>query len=154
MDTMFEKGFIFGGIFVLANRLQLVGDKFDEHITVKQWLLLACISKYKDIKPTLSDVAKQIGNSRQNVKKMALILEREGFLTISKDHNDARILRISLTEKCDNYFKEREEKELQFINEFFYSMDDEMIKNLYQGITKLSENISRMELNYVKDEKE
>jgi DNA-binding MarR family transcriptional regulator len=154
MDNMNEKAFIFGGIFILANRLQLVGDKLDKNITVKQWLLLACISKYQDSSPALSDVAKQVGNSRQNVKKMALILEREGFLTLTKDQNDARILRITLTEKCATYFKEREDMELHFINELFSTMDDELIRNLNQGIMKLSENLSRMELNYVKDETE
>lgn len=79
MKQIQEKAFIFGAIFTLANRLQILGDKLDENITVKQWLLLATISKSEHPAPSLSEVAKTIGNSRQNVKKWLLFLKIKVF---------------------------------------------------------------------------
>lgn len=145
MDNLKEKAHIFGSIFAIANRLQVLGDQFDKNITIKQWLLLAGISESKSDTPTISEVANLIGNSRQNVKKMALILEREGFLVFLKDEEDARILRIRLTEKCAAYFKKREGRELAFLEELFSGIDSELIQALDQAITRLEANIDRME---------
>lgn len=149
MKDIEEKAHIFGSIFVLANRLQVLGDKFDENLTIKQWLLLVGILKNKSDTPTISEVASFIGNSRQNVKKMALILEKKEFLKLQKDSSDARILRISLTRKCQDYFKQREDGELEFFEKLYNGFDTNLIKCLDSGISKLEENIIEMEKQYV-----
>ncbi len=154
MDNIIEKAYIFGSIFTLSNKLQVLGDKMDPNLTVKQWLLIACISKYENYSPTISEVADAIGNSRQNVKKMAVILEREGFLDLKKDEVDARILRINLTKKCHTYFENRENLELEFIKLLFVGFNADLIKGLYDGISKLADNINDMESKYDKIEKE
>lgn len=154
MDCTKEKAHIFGSIFTLANRLQVLGDKFDRNLTIKQWLLLVGIFQNESDAPTISEVASLIGNSRQNVKKMALRLEKEGFLKFHKDSSDARILRISLTKKCQDYFKQREEGELKFLEKLYDGFDTELIQGLDKGILKLEENIIEMEKQYVQKEKE
>ena len=141
---------IFGGIFTLANRLQVLGDKFDKEITTKQWLLIASIAKHAS-PPTISEVAGQIGYSRQNVKKMAVILERQGYLVLQKDMHDARILRILLTEKCSNHFKQREDRELEFLLTLFRDFDPSKLTGLYQGISHLAANLMEMEKQYDKN---
>jgi DNA-binding MarR family transcriptional regulator len=154
MDFAKEKAYIFGSIFTLSNRLQVLGDKFDRNLTIKQWLLLVAIFQSERDAPTISEVASLIGNSRQNVKKMALILERDGFLTIQKDLQDARILRIRLTKKCEDYFKQREERELEFLEKLYDGFDSELIQGFANGILKLEENITKMEKQYDQKEKE
>lgn len=154
MDNIKEKAYIFGSIFTTANRLQILGDKFDEHLTTKQWLLIASIKQKGNATPTISEVSHQIGNSRQNVKKMASILEKAGFLSLEKDKNDARILRIRLTEKCINHFIQREQRELDFIEQLFTGFDTHVVTGLCEGLSKLADNIIEMETQYVKEEKE
>lgn len=151
MNSMEEKAYIFGSIFTLSNRLQVLGDKFDENLTIKQWLLLVGIFKSESSSPTISEVAHIIGNSRQNVKKMALILDKEGFLELSKDKNDGRILRIGLTNQCLTYFKQREKKENEFIDQLFHKFDSNEVYAIKNAIMKLDKNISVMESQYVKE---
>jgi DNA-binding MarR family transcriptional regulator len=148
MDNLKEKAFVFASIFTLSNKLQVLGDKLDENMTTKQWLLLAGIANSGGNTPTISEVADLIGNSRQNVKKMALILEKAGFLKMEKDTNDARVLRISLTDKCLDYLKLREKKELEFLQQLFNGFDTNLIKGLEKGILKLGGNIIEMEKQY------
>lgn len=148
MENLNEKAHIFGSIFMLANRLQIIGDKFDRNITIKQWQLIAAITKSSSKSPTISEVAAFIGNSRQNVKKMALILEREGFLKLEKDSADARILRISLTVKCEDYFSKRQSRETEFLEKLFKGIDTHLIKCMDSGISKLEDNINEMEKCY------
>lgn len=92
MTDLEKKSHIFGSLFILANRVQILGDKVDPVLSIKQWLLIAAIPQFKSGSPTISDIAKMIGSSRQNVKKMALILEKIGFVRLSKDDNDARVI--------------------------------------------------------------
>ncbi|CAH8716331.1 MarR family transcriptional regulator [Paenibacillus thiaminolyticus] len=140
-----KKAYIFGAILTLANRLQILGDKLDENVTMKQWLLIAIILKCGNPSPTLSEVAEMIGNSRQNVKKMALILEKQGFVSLTKDVHDARVVRIHLTPKCTTYFQERGDKEEQFMDALFDAFDEEVTNGLYKGLIQLADNIAKME---------
>ncbi len=154
MDKLDKQAFIFGSIFALANRLQILGDKLDENITTKQWLLIAVISKSEHPSPTLSEVAKIIGSSRQNVKKMATILQKRGLVSLTKDPNDARMVRITLTSECITYFEDRDEQELQFMEKLFDSFDESLTDGLYDGVVKLAENVVEMERSSIENKKE
>lgn len=143
---MEKKANIFASLFILANRLQVLGDSLDEQITIKQWLLIAVISKSNKEAITVSELSKFIGSSRQNVKKMADILERQGFVSLNKDPNDARVVQVSITEKCINHFKSRADLELNFIEKLFNDFDEELLDGLYRGINKLSSNVTEMEI--------
>jgi DNA-binding MarR family transcriptional regulator len=143
MNELEQKAYIFGSIFTLSNNLQTLGDTFDKNITVKQWLFIASAAKFSK-PPILSEVAGFIGYSRQNAKRLATALEGRGFVIISKDRDDARALRISLTPKCTAYFKKREQKELEFLDELFTGLDTGLIDVLYKVLLKLEKNINKM----------
>ncbi|MDD5936572.1 MAG: MarR family transcriptional regulator [Clostridiales bacterium] len=144
--------YIFGAIFAMANRMQLIGDNFHEEITTKQWFLLAVISKFTEEPPTLGQIASVIGTSRQNVKKMAMILEKEGFVELRKDEKDGRILRVSLTKKCAEMAQREEQRDMEFLVELFDGMDDKMLDTIYQGFRILESNIIKLEAKYGKKE--
>lgn len=145
MEQSEKWGYIFGRILTLANRLQVLGDQMDEQITLKQWLLVAIIMKLEPSTPTISEVSGITGNSRQNVKKMASILEKQGFVKLVKDEQDARIVRIHLTAKCKAYFEQRAGKEQHFMSELFDSFDEALTDGLYQGLMRLANNVNQME---------
>ncbi|WP_054941188.1 MarR family transcriptional regulator [Paenibacillus ihuae] len=154
MDEKEQQAYILGAFLMLANRLQVLGDKLDEKITMKQWLLIAVILKSGSPAPALSALAAMIGSSRQNVKKMALLLEKQGFVALSKDEKDARILRVRLTEECRVYFAGRHREEEQFMEDLFQDFNAELTTGLFTGLTKLTDNIARMEAGSPDEEKE
>lgn len=134
-----KQAFIFGNLFLLANRLQVVCDQYldKDHITTKQWLLLAAISQFKDTSPTLSEVSELLGCSRQNIKQLALKLEKKEFLKIKKDEQDTRAYRLVLTEKCDLYWKSREDMDNKFITDILSCLTSEETDILSGCITKV-----------------
>ncbi len=154
MDDMKEKAYIFGSIFILSNKLQVLGDRLDRTLTVKQWLLLAGIYKSSKENPTISEVAALIGNSRQNVKKMVVILEKAGFITIENDSNDARVQRIKLTKKCLDYLVQRGKSELDFMEQLFEGFESMELKAMVNGISRLEKNIVKMARLNSDEEKE
>lgn len=136
---------IYGGIFALSNKLQLIGDKLDSNISTKQWFLIAIIVSFQDEAPTISMTAERMGTSRQNIKKMANILEQRGFLVIVRDKEDGRIQRLELTEYCIDYFDQRREREEKYMESLFADFDKEMLFVFFRGMKQFERNINRME---------
>ncbi|WP_069997219.1 MarR family winged helix-turn-helix transcriptional regulator [Cellulosilyticum sp. I15G10I2] len=145
MDAPDKKEFIFGSIFLLANRLQVLGDRWDSDITMKQWFLIVMIAQFKESPPTLSEVAEFMGSSRQNVKQLALKLQKRNFLCIEKDAKDSRALRLLLTEECQEFFLKRQEREQAFLAELYKGISETRLNEVYQGIYQLGENVFEMD---------
>ncbi len=143
MSELEQQAYIFGTLFTLANKLQVLGDQFDPGITIKQWLFLVCVSKF-DSPPTVSEVASTIGYSRQNAKRIASTLQSSGYVVIRRDESDARALRIELTGKCTAYFHQRYEREIEFLTRVFAGFDVELTLGLFEGVSKLEQNIVSM----------
>jgi len=144
-----KKAFIFGNLFALSNRLQVIGDKFDEKITVKQWLLLALLMHSGKESLSLGELADLGGSSHQNTKKMASLLEKQGFLKMEKSPEDARVLQVSITSDCLAYLRGREEKEVVFLEQLFQGFSPETLQGLCEGFSQLGRNIELMEKEHV-----
>lgn len=140
MNQLEKKAYIFGTIFTLSNKLQVLGDEFDKNITTKQWLFIVGVSKFKE-PPMISELANFIGYSRQNAKRIAASLQESGYVKISKDEYDARALRIELAPKCREYFEKRYKREIDFLEKIFAGFDDGLVHNMYQGLFRLEQNI-------------
>lgn len=145
MNVLDKQKFIFGSIFLIANRLQALGDQYlaEGDMTMKQWLLTVMIVQFHE-PPTLSQVAELMGSSRQNVKQIALKLEKKGFLNIERDENDARVLRLKLTEKSNFFWNNREDRDEQFLLELFEDISEEETQAIHIGMEKLFKKIEKM----------
>lgn len=150
MDELAQKASIFASIFTVSNKLQALGDRLDRQITIKQWLFLAAISNSAVEAPSISEISALIGTSRQNVKKMAQLLEKQGFVNIRRDPGDARVLRVAQTAKCVEHFKARYNLELEFLEKLFSGFDEALLGGLRNGLIKLTDNISKMEVQQSK----
>lgn len=146
MDILEKQKYIFGSMFLLANKLQVIGDQYmsRDGMTTKQWFLTAMISQFGENPPKLSEVAELMGSSRQNVKQLALKLEEKEFLIIEQDEQDARALRLNLTKKSKDFWEKREDKDNKFINYLFEEFSQGEIDVMFKGFNKLSEKIGKM----------
>ena len=141
---MTKRDYIFAAIHILSIKLQVLGDKIDPTISSKQWFVLAVVWRLKEIPPNIGDVANALGTSRQNIKKMANILQRRGFLRMEKNKDDLRNIQLFLTEQCKEYFENREQLENNYIESVFSGMDDELLSALYNGMSKLLDNVEKL----------
>ena len=137
-----KEKFIFGCIFLFANKLQTIGDRFDKDITMKQWLLIICILNSEGSSPTLSEAAEFMGCSRQNVKKLALSLESKGLITIS---TNSKSVNLTLTKKSNTFFEKRKNAEDAFIDNLFKDLTKTDVFNLYSCFSKLLNTITEMD---------
>lgn len=145
IDSATQVKYIFGRIFALSNRLQKLGDRVDDYITIKQWMLIEAIAQSEGQRLTIGEAAAMIGTSHQNVKKMALLLRRQGFLNLEKHPTDGRATVLSPTEHCTHYFTIRAGAEAAFLGEVFQDFDGDALSCLYSGLHLLERNIEAME---------
>ncbi len=150
---MDKEKFIFGSLFLLANRLQAIGDQYlsADDMTIKQWFLTVMVSQFNDTPPTLSEVAEVMGSSRQNVKQLALKLQEKDFLSIEKDETDGRALRLKLTQKSHEFWEKRMDNDSKFILNLFKDISQSELDSIYSGFNKLLEKIEKLEKSIDKE---
>lgn len=143
-DTKHREQAIFSSIFVLQNRMQTAGEKLQTEISMKQWLLLAmteCCPKPR----TLTNVGNLMGCSRQNVKKLALALEKKGFVRLQLSGNNS--VTIELTKKVKRYTKEIGKRHRMALRLLFADFSEKEIEQLFSLYKKLYAGLERIE-NY------
>lgn len=151
-STEMRQKAIFSTLFIAGNRLQTLFDNRIPEVSLKQFMLLSLVRQSREAL-TLTQLGELLGCSRQNVKKLADLLEKKGFLSIRQNPDDTRAVLISPTEKADDYFQNvfREyERELQYLFEVYTEEETEtlfrLLSRLYAGIDHLERKTSGREI--------
>lgn len=144
------KQYIFGSLFLLANRLQTLGDTALQEITLKQWLLLVVILNMEKDQPSVTEVAEFMGSTRQNVRKMLEVLATKGYVVLGTNERDKRNLTVSLSPQTFQFFTQFDEKGTAFLEQFFYGMDDALLESTRRTFETIFKNLERMEEQYGK----
>lgn len=143
MNRIDKEETIIGYITLLSKKLTQFGDGILPDITFKQWFLLIMIAKMEIEEKSLNSIAEFVGTSRQNIKKMLIPLENKGYVTVLKSELDARALKVELTEKSYQYFKENADVTAQETNELFELFSIDEIDSLMAGLEKLVYSLSQ-----------
>lgn len=134
---------IFSALFIATNKIQTLFDKNIPQLSLKQFMLLAIVRQSKE-QLTFTQLGNILGCSRQNIKKLAEILEKKGFITIQQSPQDPRAMSIFPTAKVEQYFEHdfsQYQEELKYLFEVY--TEDEvatlfvLLSKLYAGIENL-----------------
>lgn len=137
--------YLFGSFFLLANRLQTMGDAYLPEITMKQWLLLMMVRTLHDKEPCVSEVASYTGSSRQNVRKMLDSLAARGYVELRPGTRDKRNVSVHLTDHARRFFAAFETRGNSFLEQLFRGVSSDTLKTGQQLFETLFENVERME---------
>lgn len=141
-----EKG-LFASLFILQTQLQTAFDKADGEMTLKQFMLLVMTRRalLRGECPTFTDLGRTLGCSRQNVKKLAALLQKNGFAEIMQSNQDARACTLALTEKAEVYLERQAPRNRQMLNRLFADYTDAELTRFYNLMMKLYQGTSRIE---------
>lgn len=145
LEGMDGRYLAFGLLFAASNRLETVGDRYLEEVTAKQWYLLLCLTTFFERPPTLSQLAEQMGSSRQNVKQLALKLEKKGFVALVRDESDRRALRVGPTGQLAAYQARRQERDGAFVERLFAGVAPEELAAANRLLLALCNRLEEME---------
>lgn len=135
-----EKYAIYGMLFSLSNRIQTIGDKEFEDITLKQQFLMVALDLFEQ-PPTLKEMGELIGCSYQNVKRMAQHLQKAGYLEIVQDEKDRRKLLLMNTGKIAKIAEEKEEAAISFMENLYKEIEKEDLEITLRTLKKMNQNI-------------
>lgn len=102
-----EMAKLFFDFFLIEKALSNLFDSvYTEHqLTTKQWLVLAVATNIE--RPTIQNIAKMLSTSHQNVKAIALNLQKSGLAKLAHDPNDKRTTLVVGTEKLKELYAAR-----------------------------------------------
>jgi DNA-binding MarR family transcriptional regulator len=92
-------------------------------ITVQQSAMLQWIEA-RPQPPTITEVAAGMGTTHQNVKQIALALERKGFLEVTVDEQDRRARRLVLTAHHRRFWKRRNPDDFASVEAWTSALSD------------------------------
>lgn len=113
-------------VIVLAQELRTLMDQRlqESGLTTQQSALLTVI-EIKGQPPTMTEAARALGMTHQNVKQLALALERKGFLNMVPDERDARSKRLETTRKHKKFWAKRDPDDHAVVNEWLADLSAE-----------------------------
>ncbi len=135
---------IFSTLFIAGNRLQTLFDSHIPELSLKQFMLLSMVRQSEE-PLTFTQLGSLLGCSRQNIKKLADVLEKKGFIALRQSPRDTRAMCICPTGKADEYFQKdfsRYREELRYLFEVY---DDGEVETLFRLLTRLYAGIENLE---------
>jgi len=107
-----------------------------EAMTTRQATLITIVKELGT--PSMSEVAAVMSTSHQNVKQIALGLERRGFMRIVTDAHDSRVRRLVVTAKNDRFWTTRDADDAAAIAGWFSVCSAGELRTLNAVLEKLA----------------
>ncbi len=135
---------IFSTLFIAGNKLQTLFDNHIPEVSLKQFMLLSIVRQSKE-ELTFTQLGNLLGCSRQNIKKLADVLMKKGFITIQQSPHDTRAMCICPTDKVDDFYENDFSKYQEELKYLFAVYTDEEIETLFILLSKLYAGIENLE---------
>lgn len=129
-------------LILIANALRNLTDRLyaEDGLTTQQAAVLTIAKAHGS--PSFSECAAVLATSHQNVKQLAMALERKGFLRIVKDAEDGRVRRLRTTAKNDRYWAARDPKDQDEVLRAFASLSPTEARALFRLLVKVREGLA------------
>lgn len=146
-DSLDDRIVIFGSIFTVSNRLQLIMDQQMPDISAKQWFVLTMLSFF-DEPPSLIKLATACDSSYQNIKQIVLKLQEKGFVRLEDDVKDKRAKCVVMTNKFKEWSESTGKQSARFIDTLFEGLSKSQVKDFKDSLLTIYTRLGEM-----KDEK-
>ncbi len=143
-STENQRSAIFSTLFIAGNKLQTLFDNYIPEVSLKQFMLLSIVRQSKE-PLTFTQLGNLLGCSRQNIKKLANVLMKKGFITIQQSPHDTRAMCICPTEKADAFYVNDFAEYQEDLNYLFEVYTDKEVETLFILLSQLYAGIENLE---------
>lgn len=150
-SVLWMKRLSFASILICSNMLENMfnsSQNSEDSLTSKQWLLMAIISSFKEM-PTLSMTGEKMGCSRQNIKQIAQILRKKGYVDFCKSEGDRNTIRLCPTDKWWIYCRESDDETSAILDNIFAGFSDAQVAEFFKSFAKIKDNIEKVNSNII-----
>lgn len=124
-------------VIALAQEFRTLMDQrlLPSGLTTQQAAVLSAI-EMAGRPTTMTETARMLGMSHQNVKQLATALERKGFLEIVPDEQDARSKRMQTTRKHRKFWAKRNPQDHVCVAQWLSGLDEAETATLARLLAK------------------
>ncbi|MCH4887210.1 hypothetical protein EZV73_06490 [Acidaminobacter sp. JC074] len=133
---------IFARLFLLTRKWEVLFNRKNTELTLKQMMCLIVVNSGFDHDPTIKEIAGVLSTSHQNIKAIVLQLEKKSFVSLYKDSQDKRITRVKISETKASYWQKQNVEDEKTMGALFEGISEEHLKITLETILKLDENVS------------
>lgn len=128
---------------VISNQIRWLTDDMlrGDNVTSQQAALTTVVNSLG--RPSISEVAGMMSTSHQNVKQIALGLERKGFMRIELDDRDGRVRRLVTTPRSNRFWAARDPLDFDVIADWFSSLSAVELTTLVALLARVNEELQR-----------
>jgi DNA-binding MarR family transcriptional regulator len=124
-------------LFSIANKIQVVGDRYLKRLTSRQLMAMIAIVHLPEGETSLNNIARMLGTTKQSVKQIISILEKKGYVVSVPNSQDKRAVNIKITNSGDQVLFESNELGLEYLAYLFHDFSVEEIEALWSLLKKL-----------------
>lgn len=126
--------------FQLNGRLIAAGDKLSSSLglTSALWQVLGAID---EMPLTVAQIARNMGLTRQSVRRSVGILQEKEFVTLSNNPNHQRAHLVTLTKKGRKVLEQVTDKQIDWVNKLSENMNDRKLLSALQTINQVLDNL-------------
>jgi DNA-binding MarR family transcriptional regulator len=92
--------------------------------------------------PTITEIAGRMGVTHQNIKQIAVALERKGLLDIVTDERDARVRRLRPARHLRKMWRRRDPADFEAVVDWTSALDDREVDATVAAIRRLHATLS------------
>lgn len=151
-STENQRKAIFSTLFIAGNKLQTLFDNHIPKVSLKQFMLLSIVRQSKE-QLTFTQLGDMLGCSRQNIKKLADVLMKKGFITVQQSPHDTRAMCICPTEKVDDFYANDFAGYQEDLKYLFEVYTDKEIETLFTLLSRLYAGIENLEKRAANEKK-
>jgi DNA-binding MarR family transcriptional regulator len=134
---------IFFRMFMITRKWELVFNRDHKVLTLKQLMFLIVVKNAFQEDPTIKDVAEVLSTSHQNVKAIAMQLEKKGFISIYKDTQDRRVTRVQISDERQAYWEDQNKVDTKSLLALFSGIDTQDLITTLKTLQKLDRNVDQ-----------
>jgi DNA-binding MarR family transcriptional regulator len=107
-------------------------------ITVPQWLVIRCL---KENKQMMSDISRVVGLSNSTITGIVDRLERNGYVSRTRDQEDRRVVWVFRTEKLDQLMQSIPLLQDSYFESFLEGISEEETEAILRSLHLLAKHI-------------
>ena len=127
----------FATLFSLANKLQVTSNVYLKNFTMRQLMVMIAIIHLPEDEASLNNIARKLGTSKQTVKQLVSLIERNGYVVTAPSRRDKRAVNVTITPPGKQALLEDNELGLKFFDQLFHDFSLEEMEVLWNLLKKL-----------------
>ena len=135
--TLFLMQQTYATLFSLANKIQVKGDQYLKNLTTRQMMAMLAIIHLPAGEASLNNIARKLGTTKQSVKQLITLIERNGFVVTAPSERDRRAVNITITKRGEQAMLEDNERGMKFFDDLFREFTPQEMEVLWSLLKKL-----------------